>query len=177
MNYAQRKFCSAFVLSCIIGGYISPGFCQTSDPESSAVIERIMANALSRCYSTENGVKKITFEPATSQEFTEVKALGQKAVAPLARYLNLETKNGLTQLFAVKFLMAIGGSSTLGPLKRAFGQDQWEVTRAAALSGIFGVSPAEAKPYVDAALGDESKLVRQRAQDLHSLYGKQVGQK
>jgi hypothetical protein len=44
--------------------------------------------------------------------------------------------------------MAIDGSSTLGPLKRAFAQDQWEVTRAAALDGIFAVSQLEAKPYV-----------------------------
>src|SRR5258707_10403307 len=105
-----------------------------------------MTAALSRCYSTVNGVKRITFEPATNQEFAEVKALGQDAVAPLARYLGLQSKNGLRQLYTVKFLMAIGGSSTLGPLKRAFAQ--WEVTRAAALDGIFGVSPAEAKPYV-----------------------------
>ena len=54
-----------------------------------------------------------------------MEALGQKAVAPLASYLDLQTKNGFTQLFAVKFLMAIGGPSTLGPLQRAFAQDQW----------------------------------------------------
>ncbi len=102
-----------------------------------------------------------------------MEALAQKAVAPLATYLDLETKNGFTQVFAVKFLMAIGGSSTLGPLKRAFAQDQWEVTRAAALDGIFAVSRAEAKPYVEAALGDTSQLVRRRAHDLWSLYQQQ----
>jgi hypothetical protein len=69
-----------------------------------------MTTALSRCYSTVNGVKRISFEPATNQEFAEVEALGQKAVAPLATYLDLQPKNDLTQLFAVKFLMAIGGS-------------------------------------------------------------------
>ena len=120
-----------------------------------------------------NGIKRITFEPATNQEFAEVEALGQKAVAPLARYLDLQPKNGLTQLYAVKFLMAIGGPSTLGPLKRAFAQDQWEVTRAAALSGIFQVSPAEAKPYVEAALSDKSQVVRQYAHQLLSLYQQQ----
>ncbi len=99
-----------------------------------------------------------------------MEAVGQKAVAPLAKYLDLQPKNDLTQLFAVKFLMAIGGSSTLGPLKRAFAQDQWEVTRAAALDGIFAVSRAEAKPYVEAALSDSSQLVQQRAHHLWSLY-------
>jgi len=170
MNQAQRSLCPALVLSCIVIGHASLGFGQASDPKSSAIIEQIMTTALSRCYSTVNGVKRITFEPATNQEFAEVKALGQEAVAPLARYLDLQQKNGLTQLFAVKFLMAIGGSSTLGHLKRAFAQDQWEVTRAAALDGTFAVSHAEAKPYVEGALSDSSHLVRLRAHDLWSLY-------
>ncbi len=173
MNQAQRSLCRALVLSCIVIGYASRGFGQASDPKSSAIIDQIMATALSRCYSTVNGVKRISFEPATNQEFAEVEALGQKAVAPLAKYLDLQPKNDLTQLFAVKFLMAIGGSSTLGPLKRAFAQDQWEVTRAAALDGLFAVSHAEAKPYVEAALGDKSQLLRQRAHHLWSLYQQQ----
>src|SRR6266850_1744614 len=173
MNRAQRSLCRALLLSCIVVGYASLGFGQTSDPKSSAIIEQIMTTALSRCYSTVNGVKRITFEPVTNQEFAEVKALGQNAVAPLAKYLGLQPKNDLTQLFAVKFLMAIGGSSTLGPLKRAFAQDQWEVTRAAALDGIFAVSRAEAKPYVEAALSDSSQLVQQRAHHLLVLYQQQ----
>ena len=102
-----------------------------------------------------------------------MEALGEKAVAPLARYLDLQPKNGLTQLFAVKFLMAIGGSSTLGPLKGAFAQDQWEVTRDAALYGIFAVSRAEARPYVEAALGEKSQVIRQTAHRLWSLYQQQ----
>jgi hypothetical protein len=173
MNQAQRGLRRALVLSCIVIGYASLGFGQASDPENSAIIEQIMTTALSRCYSTVNGVKRITFEPATNQEFAEVQALGQKAVAPLAKYLDLQPRNDLTQLFAVKFLMAIGGSSTLAPLKRAFAQDQWEVTRAAALEGLFAVSQVEAKPYVVAALGDSSQQVRWRAQHLWSLYQQQ----
>ena len=173
MNQAQRSRCRTLVLSCTVIGYVSLGFGQASDPKSSAIIEQIMTTALSRCYSTVNGVKRITFEPATNQEFAEVKALGQNAVAPLAKYLDLQPKNDVTQLFAVKFLMAIGGSSTLGPLKRAFAQDQWEVTRAAALDGIFAVSQVEAKPYVEAALGDSSQLVQQRAHHLLALYQQQ----
>src|SRR5882757_8751040 len=160
-------------MSCIVIGYTSLGFGQASDPKSSAIIDRIMTAALSRCYSTVNGVKRITFEPATNQEFAEVKALGQDAVAPLARYLGLQSKNGFTQLYTVKFLMAIGGSSTLGPLKRAFAQDQWEVTRAAALDGIFSVSRDEDRPYVRAALADKSPLVQRRAKELLALYDEQ----
>lgn len=171
MNQAQRGRCRALVLSCVVmvSGNVSLAFGQASDLKSSAVVGRIMTTALSRCYSMVNGVRRITFEPATNQEFAEVKALGQGAVAPLARYLDLQPKNGLTQLFAVKFLMAIGGPSTLGPLKRAFAQDQWEVTRAAALDGMFQVSRAEAKPYVEAALGDRSQLVRQSSRPVEFL--------
>lgn len=170
MNRAQRSLGRALILCCILIGYASLGFSQASDPESSAVVDQIMTTALSRCYSTVDGVKRISFVSPTNEEFAEVEALGQKAVAPLARYLDLQPKNGFTQLFAVKFLIAIGGSSTLGPLKRAFAQDQWEVTRAAALSGIFAASHAEAKPYVEAALSDSSQLVRRRARDLLNSY-------
>ena len=174
MNQAQRSLCRALVLSCMVSGYASLGFGQASDPKSAAVVDQIMATALARCYSTgTDGFKRIDFVTPTNEEFDQVKALGQKAIVPLARYLDLQQKNGLTQLFAVKFLMAISGSSTLGPLKRAFVQDQWEVTRAAALDGIFAVSQAEAKPYVEAALGDSSQLVRRRAHDLLSLYQQQ----
>jgi hypothetical protein len=52
-------------------------------------------------------------------------------------------------------------------------EDQWEVTRAAALDGLFAVSQVEAKPYVKAALGDMSQLVWRRAHDLWSLYQQQ----
>ena len=173
MNQAQRSLCRALVLSCIVIGYASLGFGQASDPKSSAIIDQIMATALSRCYSTVNGVKRISFEPATNEEFAQVKALGQKAIVPLGRYVDLRPQNGFTQLFAVKFLMGIGGSSTLGPLERALAQDQWEVTRATALSGMFSVSPDAARPYVEAALTDKSHLVQQRAQELQAFYQKQ----
>lgn len=160
-----------FVLLCILSGYAELGFGQARD---SATIDQIMTTALSRCYSTVDGVKSIIFVPATNEEFAAVEALGQKAIVPLAIHLDSQTRDGFTEFFAVKFLMAISGPSTLGPLKRAFAQDQWEVTRAAALSGIFRASRAEAKPYVEAALGDRSQLVRRRARDLFSLCQGQI---
>src|SRR5437762_4416310 len=117
MNQAQRSLCHALALSCLVIGHTSLGFGQANDPKSAAVVDQIMATALARCYSTDtDGFKRIDFIPATNDEFAQVKALGQKAIVPLARYLDLETKNGFTQLFAVKFLMVIGGPSTLGPL-------------------------------------------------------------
>ncbi len=174
MNRAQRSLCSALVLSCIVIGYASLGFGQASDPKSAAVVDQIMATALARCYSTgTDGFKRIDFVTPTNEEFDQVKALGQKAIVPLGRYVDLRPQNGFTQLFAVKFLMGIGGSSTLGPLKGALAQDQWEVTRATALSGMFSVSPDAARPYVEAALTDKSHLVQQRAQELQAFYQKQ----
>lgn len=170
MSQTQRRLSYAFIVPCILIAYASLGYGQASDPKSSAEVDQIMTSALSRCYSTVDGVKRISFVPPTNEEIVEVEALGQKAIAPLAKYLDLQPKNDFTQLFAVKFLIAIGGPSTLGPLKRAFAQDQWEVTRAAALSGMFAASHAEAKPYVEAARSDSSPLVRQRARDLWNLY-------
>ena len=92
MTQARRRLCGLLISSCIVVGDASLGFGQASDPKSAAVIERIMTTALSRCYSTVNGVKRITFEPATNQKFAEVEALGQKPVAPLAKYLDLQPK-------------------------------------------------------------------------------------
>jgi hypothetical protein len=170
MNRIHILFRTVFMLlSVYIAASSQFGFCQASVPASSKV-EHVMATALARCYSNLNGVKRITFEPPTNQELADVRALGAEAIAPLARYLDLEPQNGLTQLLAVKFLITIGGPSTLEALKRAFAQDQWEVTRAQALSGIFGISQDEARPYVKASLADKSEVVRKRAQDLWILY-------
>jgi hypothetical protein len=134
------------------------------------VVKNVMAVALSRCYSNIDGVKRISFEPATKDEFSQISVLGEKGILPLAKYLDLRDKDGFTQLFAVKFIIAIGGQSALEPLKRALQQDQWEVTRAQALAGLFQISPSEAQPYIQASLNDGSSLVRQRANDLWKLY-------
>jgi hypothetical protein len=104
MTQARRHLCGLLVSSCIAIGYASLGFGQASDPKSSAVIDEIMTAALSRCYSTLNGVKRITFEPLTNQEVAEVEALGQKAVAPLARYLDLQEKTGSHSFLRLSFL-------------------------------------------------------------------------
>jgi hypothetical protein len=174
MSRARLGLRSVLVLLCIhFTSYMELCFSQTSTQASAATVQQTMTTALSRCYSHVNGVEKISFVSPTDQEFAAMKALGREAVAPLARYLDAEPKNGLTQLLAVKFLMAIDDSSTFGPLKRAVDRDQWEVTRAQALSGMFVVSQVDAKPYVEAALGDKSQLVRQRAQDLWALYQQQ----
>jgi len=78
-NQAPRSLCRALVLSCVLIGYASLGFGQASDPKSSAVIDQIMTTALSRCYSTVDGVKAISFVSPTNEEFTQVEALGPKA--------------------------------------------------------------------------------------------------
>lgn len=158
-----------FILVFCIALHASLGFGQQNDPARAAV-RGIMTTAVSRCYSTVNGVKRITFVPPTEEEFNKVRALGDTAVAPLAEYLELEHKDDLTQFMTVKFLLAIGGVPILPPLERAFARDQWEVTRAAALSGMFIVSRVKAKPYIEVGLRDESSLVRQRANDLWSQY-------
>lgn len=170
MKTILRNVPGVLALLCILNCHAQSGFTQRPQTEAAESVERIMTTVLSRCHSTVNGVKAITFVPATNNEVAEVRALGEKAVPRLALYLDLKRKDGLTQLFAVKFLEAIGGSSTLGPLKRAFAPDQWEATRAAALNGMFAVSPVDAEPYVEAALKDSSASVRQQAQHLWRSY-------
>jgi hypothetical protein len=141
MNQITRRICGALILSCMLSGYAGLAAGQTSGSNNpAAIVQRIMTAALSRCYSTVNGVRRIAFEPATNEEVAEVKALGEEAIGPLSTYIDLKPRDDLSQLLAVKLLMAIGGTSTLNSLKRAFAEDQWEVTRAAALSGIFAVS-------------------------------------
>lgn len=139
---------------------------QDSVAGSSAKVALVMKHALERCRSEINGVTRISWQPASQEDFEEIKAMGEAAVDPLSAYLDLKVRDGFTQLFAVKFLIAIGTSSTAAPLKRAFAEDQWEVTRAQALSGLFELSESEAAPYVKSALSDDSALVRQRARDL-----------
>jgi cell shape-determining protein MreC len=99
MNQAQRGLRRALVLSCIVIGYAWLGFGQASDPKNSAIIEQIMTTALSRCYSTVNGVKRITLESPTNQEFAEVNALGQEGSCATRKIPRLATKKRLHAAF------------------------------------------------------------------------------
>lgn len=154
MNKTGWSLCRFLVMLCCLGGNIVPGLGQLDSSQSAQIVERIMAAALARCYSKVDGVARITFESPTDQEYETMKGLGAKAVTPLAKYLDVDQKDGFTQLFAVKFLVAIDRPDTFGPLTRAFGQDQWEATRAAALAGMFAVSKIQAKPFVKLGLTD-----------------------
>src|SRR5260370_24550874 len=116
MSQTQRCLCVILIVACIFAGDAPLGFGQASDAKSSAVIQQIMTTALSRCYSTVNGVRRISFAPPTNQEFAEVEALAQKAVAPLATYLDLETKTGFPHLFPVNFPWTPHPPSPLVPL-------------------------------------------------------------
>src|SRR5262249_4720442 len=96
-----------------------------------------MTTVVARCYSTTNGIRRITVEPPTNQEVAEIRALGERAIEPLAAYLDSERRGGRMQWFAVRFLIAVGGPGTFAPLQKAFAEDPWEVTKAAALAGMF----------------------------------------
>jgi len=63
-----------------------------------------MSSALTRCYTENNGVKGLTFVPATNEEVAEVMSLGDDAIAPLASYVDAKLNADFTQLFAVRFL-------------------------------------------------------------------------
>lgn len=169
MTQTRHRLIGSLLL-CISCTCAVPGLGQVSSPEDAATVKRVMTTVLARCYSKTNGITKIAFEPPRDQDVAEIKALGDRAIPPIAAYLDLEQKDGFTQLFAVKFLMAIGGPGTFASLQRASAEDQWEITRAAALAGMFAVSKTRAKPFVETALADKSELVRRRAQALWDLY-------
>ena len=77
---------------------------------------------------------------------------------------------GFASLFAVKFLTVLRNPAALGALQKAFAQDRWEVTRMAALDGMFETSKTVAKPYVEAALEDKSPVVQHLAESLWMSY-------
>jgi hypothetical protein len=129
-----------------------------------------MSSALTRCYTENNGVKGLTFVPATNEEVAEVMSLGDDAIAPLASYIDAKLNADFTQLFAVRFLADLNSPDTFPQLVRAFGRDHWDVTREVALNAMFAVSKQKAKPYVKAALSDESNVVKQSAAQLWSQY-------
>jgi hypothetical protein len=158
-----------FVL--FLGLVCVPSRCDPTDAEASTVVRTIMNRSLARCYSkTTDGVNKISWAPPTNEDFIAILALGEAAVPPLVSYLDLDEKNGFTQLLAVKFLIAVNKPSVLRPLERATAADQWEVTRAQALAGLFQVSKSDARTFVDAALHDPSPIMRQRAEELIRFY-------
>jgi hypothetical protein len=117
-----------------------------------------------------DGVEKVTFIPPSNDEIETIKSLGSAAIEPLSTYLDAQVDGGFTQLFAVKFLTALRNPAALGALQRAFAQDQWEVTRMAALDGMFETSKTASKPYVEAALEDKSPVVRHAAEHLWISY-------
>jgi hypothetical protein len=170
MTQTQQRLIGALLLFSIHCGYAVPSLSQASSSEDAATVKRIMTTVLARCYSKTNGITRIAFEPPKDQDVAEIKAIGDRAIPLLAAYLDSQQKDGFTQLFAVKFLVAIGGPATFAPLQRASAEDQWEVTRAAALDGMFAVSESRAKLFIKAALEDKSQLVRRRAQALWALY-------
>lgn len=129
-----------------------------------------MAAVLAHCHMKAAGVEMITFIPPSNEEFETIKSLGSAAIEPLSTYLDAKPDGGFTQLFAVKFLTALRNPSAFGALQKAFAQDQWEVTRMAALDGMFETSKTAAEPYVEVALEDRSPVVRHVAESLWTSY-------
>lgn len=74
-----------------------------NNSRAEAVVREIMAADISRCHSSVNGVKMISFVPPTDAEVAQIRSLGIEAIPPLAAYLDLKSNDGFTQLFAVGF--------------------------------------------------------------------------
>jgi len=171
MISSQKFFDFAIVVALNLTMLGRVSFCQGVVQSPSSSVDAVMSRVLSRSHSiTSDGVEEVSWAPPTKEDVAEIKGLGEEAVMPLARYLQTEKKDGFAELLAVKFLIIIGTPSTFQPLTLALAPEQWEVTRAQALSGIYQLSKDKAKLYILAALNDKSELVNSRAHELLALY-------
>lgn len=166
MNQRPHSFSQLLLLLGIFSAYILPASAQTNTSTASATAKRVMADVLAHCHTKTNGVEMITFLPPSNDEIATIKALGSEAIEPLSTYIDAKVNDGFTQLFAVRFLTVLRNPAALPALQRAFAQDQWEVTRMAALAGMWETSKTAAKPYIEAALKDKSAVVRHMAESL-----------
>jgi hypothetical protein len=170
MNRKRHGFLHVLLLLGLLSTNLQLGFAQTSDSTAFDTVKQTMAAVLARCHMKVDGVEAITFIPPSNEEFETIKSLGSAAIEPLSTYLDAQVNDGFTQLFAVKFLTSLRNPAALDALQRAFAQDQWEVTRMAALDGMFETSKAAAEPYVKLALEDKSRVVRELAEELWPIY-------
>jgi hypothetical protein len=170
MNRQWHGFLHVLLLLGIFGARLPFGFAQMSRPAASDTVKRTMAAVLAHCRFKADGVEGMTFIPPSNDEIETIKSLGSAAIETLSTYLDPKVDGGFSQLFAVRFLTALRNPAALGALQRAFAQDQWEVTRVAALAGMFETSKTTTKPYVEAALEDKSEVVRHMAESLWTSY-------
>ena len=170
MNQQWHGFLHVLLLLGMFGTRLPFGFAQMSRPTASDTVKRTMAAVLVRWHFKADGVEAMTFMPPGNDEIETIKSLGSAAIEPLSTYLDARVDGGFSQLFAVRFLSALRNPAALGVLRRAFARDQWEVTRMAALAGMFETSKTAAEPYVEAALEDKSPVVRHLAESLWTSY-------
>jgi len=171
MNQQRYGLLHVLLLLGILLAHVPRGLAQVGTRQASKTVKRAMTAALARCHFRVGNVEAITFIPASNEEFETIKSLGSAAIEPLSTYMDAKADGGLVQFFAVKFLTALRSPTALSALQRAFAPDQWEVTRMAALYGMFETSKEAARPYIEAALDDESPLVRQTAERLYAESG------
>jgi hypothetical protein len=170
MNQQRHGLLHVLLLLGMFGTRVPFGLAQMSGPTASDTVKRTMAAVLVHCHFKAHGVEGMTFVPLSNEEIETIKSLGSAAIEPLSTYLDPTADGGFSQLFAVRFLSALRNPAALGALRRAFAQDQWEVTRMTALAGMFETSKTAAEPYVEAALEDKSPVVRHMAESLWTSY-------
>jgi hypothetical protein len=170
MNRQWHGFLHVLLLLGILGARLPSGFAQTIRSAASDTVKRTMAAVLAHCHYKVGGVEAITFIPPSNNQIETIKSHGSAAIEPLSRYLDAKVDGGFSQLFAVRFLTSLRNPAAFSALQRAFAQDQWEVTRTAALAGMFETSKTAPEPYVKAALEDQSRVVCHMAESLWTSY-------
>lgn len=97
------------------------------------------------------------------EEMDQIKAFGDRAIAPLSRYF--DTSNYRAQHLAVRILAYIGGKGVIAPLSKAAEHSPSEVVRLSAVECLGQQLWEDAAPVVKrVASNDSNPLVREHAQ-------------
>ena len=134
-------------------------------------VDQIMNRIHARAYTATNGVTRIAYAPPTTSDFEEIEKLGPQAITALSVYL--DDKGDFNQLTAVKFLGALGSSSSdvIAPLQHAAAapEDKWVVVRLAAMDALARTKAPNGATTIMQMMTDTDPLVSQRVLRLLTL--------
>jgi HEAT repeat protein len=133
----------------------------TDDERVTAVIERTLHSGES---VTPDGIHAITFVPPSNCDRAEIRSMGVRAVAPLARFV--DSPNNFAQLIAVRLLAEIGGPETAAPLERALDPKMWQPLRLNALYGLGKLDHRLAIPVLQRMAQESDPKIRDTAGSL-----------
>ena len=140
-----------------------------SKAELQSRVDQIMNRIHARAYTATNGVTRIAYAPPTTSDFEEIEKLGPQAITVLSVYL--DDNGDFNQLTAVKFLDALGSSSSdvVAPLQHAAAPEhKWVVVRLAAMDALARTKTPSSATTIMQMMTDTDPLISQRAKEMVS---------